>query len=215
MIASRLPASPHFAGIAFAVVMHLAAVWALLQYEPMRQQLAAIAPIMVSLVAPPKIAPPQELPKPKPVVKQQSVKKIEPLPPQPVLALPEPVASAVPAPVLVAPLPPEPAPAPVALPVPPMPVTLPSFNADYLNNPAPPYPALSRRLGEEGKVVLRVFVNENGLPAQVQIRTSSGHNRLDSTALETVRQWKFTPARRGEQSIGAWVLVPISFNLRS
>jgi protein TonB len=91
----------------------------------------------------------------------------------------------------------------------------PRFNADYLNNPAPAYPALSRRMGEEGKVVLRVFVNERGLPEDVQIRTSSGSSRLDTTAQDTVRQWKFVPARRGDIPSGAWVLVPISFSLRS
>jgi protein TonB len=70
-------------------------------------------------------------------------------------------------------------------------------------------------MGEEGKVVLRVFVNEEGLPAKVELRTPSGFSRLDSVALETVRQWKFVPARRGDQAVAAWVLVPISFSLRS
>ena len=91
----------------------------------------------------------------------------------------------------------------------------PRFNADYLNNPAPAYPPLSRRMGEEGRVVLRVLVNEHGLPGDVQLRTSSGFNRLDTVALETVRQWKFVPARRGDTPVSAWVLVPISFSLRS
>jgi protein TonB len=70
-------------------------------------------------------------------------------------------------------------------------------------------------MGEEGKVVLRVFVNENGLPEDVQLKISSGSNRLDSTAQDTVKQWKFVPARRGDAPVGAWVLVPISFSLRS
>jgi protein TonB len=109
------------------------------------------------------------------------------------------------APVAVAPAP-EPAPAPV---IPP------SFNAAYLNNPAPAYPSISRSMGEEGRVVLRVFVNERGQPEQVQVRTSSGFSRLDETARDTVRQWKFVPAKRGDTAIGAWVLVPISFSLRS
>jgi protein TonB len=94
-------------------------------------------------------------------------------------------------------------------------VVPPQFNADYLNNPAPQYPALSRRLGEEGRVVLRVLVDERGLPARVELRSSSGHERLDAVALNTVRRWKFAPARRGDQAVSAWVLVPISFSLRS
>ena len=70
-------------------------------------------------------------------------------------------------------------------------------------------------MGEEGRVILRVLVNERGLPDDVQLRTSSGFSRLDSVALETVRQWKFVPARRGDTPVSAWVLVPISFSLRS
>jgi protein TonB len=58
-------------------------------------------------------------------------------------------------------------------------------------------------------------VNERGLAGDVQVRTSSGSERLDATAQDTVRHWKFVPARRGEMPVGAWVLVPISFSLRS
>lgn len=203
---ARLP------GIALAVGLHAALVIALLSYAPARQTLAELAPIMVSLVQPEPAEPPKELPKPKPVVRQP-VKRIEPKP-QPLLTTTAPEA---PAPAAIQPPPPAPPPPPepIAAKPAPAPVTPPQFNAGYLNNPAPVYPAVSRRLGEEGRVVLRVFVDERGLPAQVELRTSSGHERLDSVALETVRQWKFVPARRGDQAVSAWVLVPISFSLRS
>jgi periplasmic protein TonB len=202
---SRLP------GIAVAVAMHAAVVIALLSYAPARQTLADLAPIMVSLIQPQKVEPPQELPKPKPVVKQP-VKK-EPKP-QPLLTItePAPAPSAIVPPPLAPPQPVEPIAAP---PAPPAPVIPPQFNADYLNNPAPQYPAVSRRLGEEGRVILRVFVDDRGLPARVELRSSSGHQRLDQVALETVKQWKFVAARRGDQATSAWVLVPISFSLRS
>lgn len=95
------------------------------------------------------------------------------------------------------------------------PVTAPRFDAAYLNNPAPTYPPLSRRLGEQGRVLVRVFVNPNGAPTKVQLRESSGHPRLDAAAEEAVRGWRFVPARRGDEPVGAWVLVPITFNLRS
>lgn len=209
------PASPSYTpaylpGLAITIGIHAAVIAALLSYAPVRQRLAEIAPIMVSLVQPQPIKPPQELPKPKPVVRQP-LKKIEPRP-QPVLAITEAVTTPT---TTVAPPPPvDPRPVePVA--VAPAPVILPRFDADYLNNPAPLYPALSRRLGEQGRVVLRVFVDEKGLPARIELRTSSGHDRLDHVALDTVRQWKFIPARRGEQAVSAWVLVPISFSLRS
>lgn len=93
------------------------------------------------------------------------------------------------------------------------PVTLPHLNADYLNNPAPDYPAVSRQLGEQGRVLLRAMVNADGSVEQVVLRKSSGFERLDQTALDTVKQWRFVPARRGEQQVSAWVVIPVSFKL--
>ena len=87
------------------------------------------------------------------------------------------------------------------------------FDADYLKNPAPPYPPQSRRIGEEGKVILRVFVTTDGGAQQVEIKTSSGSDRLDESAQRTVRRWKFIPARRGGITVESWVLVPIVFKL--
>ncbi len=98
-------------------------------------------------------------------------------------------------------------------PPPPAPVIPPSFTAAYLSNPALSYPPASQRLGEEGKVLLRVWVDANGLPDRIELEASSGYRRLDSAAIETVKRWKFVPARRGEQTIAATVLVPIVFKL--
>ena len=89
----------------------------------------------------------------------------------------------------------------------------PRFDAAYLQNPEPSYPLLSKRLGEEGRVLLRVFVNPEGQPEQVEIRQSSGFARLDQAALGTVRRWRFSPARRGSERLAAWVLIPLRFQL--
>lgn len=90
----------------------------------------------------------------------------------------------------------------------------PRFDADYLQNPAPSYPPLSRRSGEEGKVVLKVFVEPSGSPSKVEIRTSSSFERLDKSAVAAVSRWKFVPAKQGAEAVGAWVLVPIVFSLK-
>jgi periplasmic protein TonB len=213
------------AGAAAVVALHAALVAALWQLEAVRSAVTASAPVMVSLVTPPRekidsvpkpLPPKPRVPRPEPLqappvitaTREAPAAYSAPLtPPEPAPAPPAEVAPAAP---LAAAAPPASAPSPA-----PAPVVPPRFNADYLNNPAPPYPPLARRMGEEGKVVLRVFVNEKGLPEDVQVRTSSGSNRLDVTAQETVRHWKFVPARRGETAVGAWVLVPISFSLRS
>lgn len=89
----------------------------------------------------------------------------------------------------------------------------PSFNAAYLNNPAPAYPALSRRLGEEGRVLLRVQVMEDGSAGSVELQTGSGSSRLDQAALEAVKKWRFVPAKRGEQAVSASVVVPVRFSI--
>jgi protein TonB len=87
------------------------------------------------------------------------------------------------------------------------------FDADYLRNPAPPYPPQSRRFGEEGTTMLRVFVAADGSVRQVEVKTTSGSSRLDDSALRTVRGWKFVPAKRGSVAVDSWVLVPIVFKL--
>ena len=211
----RTTKSGTLAGGAIAVALHVVIILIALQFDPVRSAITAAAPIMVRLVSPvPVVEKRPEPPKPLPV--KPRVQKPKPVARPPITtaitAAPAPVVAPVQPPT---PLPPIEAPsAPVAA-APPAPVIPPNFNADYLNNPPPAYPALSRRMGEEGKVVLRVFVNEQGLPAKVELRTSSGFDRLDSVAQETVRHWKFVPARRGDHPVAAWVLVPISFSLRS
>lgn len=199
--------------------LHALALGALLAYEPARSALLAAAPIMVELITPPKVEPRPTPLRERPRRSKPDV-KASPAPPepQPVLTAP----AEAPSPVVVPPspvppAPPEPAPVfaarPQAAPAPAVTITAPVFNADYLENPAPAYPAISRRIGEQGRVVLRVLVSTAGSTQEVQVRTSSGHARLDEAARETVRRWTFVPAKRGEQPVAAWVLIPISFSL--
>lgn len=89
----------------------------------------------------------------------------------------------------------------------------PRFDAAYLQNPEPEYPALSQRLGEEGRVLLRVLVSLEGRAEQVELKQSSGFARLDTAAQAAVRRWRFQAARRGAEPVAAWVIVPITFNL--
>lgn len=91
----------------------------------------------------------------------------------------------------------------------------PRFGAAYLNNPAPEYPALARRKGEQGRVLLKVLVSETGLAEKVQVDTSSGYGNLDQAAVEAVKKWSFIPAKRSNQPVSAYVLVPVKFSLNS
>ena len=90
---------------------------------------------------------------------------------------------------------------------------LPSTNADYLNNPRPPYPPLSKRLGEQGRVVVRVFIEADGTASRAEVRQSSGFERLDQTAVQTVLRWRYVPGKRAGVPEAMWFNVPINFVL--
>ena len=85
--------------------------------------------------------------------------------------------------------------------------------ANYAQNPKPEYPERARREGWEGTVLLRVLVNPQGKPDRVDVSRSSGFESLDRAAIETVKGWRFHPARYGERQVESWIQVPIVFTL--
>lgn len=93
------------------------------------------------------------------------------------------------------------------------PLTAPRFNAAYLHNPTPVYPAAARRTGYQGTVVIRARIQIDGSADRVEIKKSSGHGVLDQAALEAVRKWRFIPARRGNEAVVEWVDIPWQFKL--
>lgn len=86
-------------------------------------------------------------------------------------------------------------------------------NAAYLNNPKPEYPLTARQRHWQGTVLLRVYVGADGKALQVTIQRSSGHDTLDESALDAVKQWRFVPAKRGDSAEASWATVPIIFEL--
>lgn len=90
---------------------------------------------------------------------------------------------------------------------------LPSAAASYLNNPPPRYPPMSRRLGEQGKVIVRARIEVDGSASQAEINTSSGYTRLDQTALQTVLSWRYVPGTRNGVPEAMWFHIPIHFVL--
>ena len=101
------------------------------------------------------------------------------------------------------------APAPPA----PLKLELPSSDADYLQNTRPAYPAMSKRLGEQGKVLVRVLIGVDGTARQAEIQKSSGFDRLDQAALATVQRWRYVPGKRGGVAEAMWFSVPLVFVL--
>jgi len=223
--AAALPYPPRLsrsvlAGVALAHAAVLAAL--LLSTPDAPEAITPPRPLTVSLIVP-EVEVPQPNPvptPPKPMVNPVTPSPVlavrRPLPlPQTVEEAPEPAAQPEPVPVAEV----QPSPAPVMAAAPQVASALPPSPpraADYLNNPKPPYPALSRRLGEEGTVRLSILVNADGSVARLELLKSSGHPRLDQSAMKTVQSsWTFEPARQGDTPVAGWVTVPIQFTLRS
>lgn len=80
-------------------------------------------------------------------------------------------------------------------------------------NAKPHYPALARRRGYEGRVLIRVVVPPDGRAARAEIKESSGYRVLDRAALEAVKNWRFVPARHRGRPVSSTVEVPVSFRL--
>jgi len=191
---------------ASVVLLHVGALWAL-QTGLLRRAVEVLVPaeiisqVLDAVATKPVVASPVQS---RPVPEKQL--SLEPLPPDaepapnaPVVA-PEPIAAqalAVPAPSLAAPAK----------------VELPSSDAQYLQNPKPTYPAISKRFGEQGKVVVRVLIGADGLAHQAEIRKSSGFERLDKAALATVLSWRYVPGKRDGLAQTMWFEVPINFKL--
>lgn len=212
--------------IALAVVgLHAGGLYAL-QSGLLRRAVEVVIPaeVLAQVIEPaqPKVEPPPPPPQPKKQPKPQQVvqkPQPQPLPPPP---MPLAVAAAEPSPHAVTgattpqpPAPPVAAPVSAAPPAPPAPprIQLPDSHAEYLNNKPPAYPPISKRMGEQGKVMVRVFIDTEGNATQAEVRTSSGYDRLDQTALKTVLAWKYVPGKVNGEPKAMWFNVPINFVL--
>lgn len=213
------------------IALHVGVLWAL-QSGLLQRVAEAVVPaeILVEIMAPP--APPAP-PTPQAVAQPQS--KVQPNTPKPVQPTPTPAVQPTPAPLAITPSATTPEPSataptataaspasansgstPNAPPAPPATpkVTQPSTDADYLNNARPPYPPMSKRLNEQGKVVVRALIGTDGTASQASIKSSSGFDRLDQAALATVLKWRYVPGKRGGVPEAMWFDVPVNWVLQ-
>jgi len=208
IVSDRFAPSPSVFGLSRNVVIasgvvlfHAAALWAL-QSGLLRRAAEVVIPVEIMsqfIEAPkPKVEPPPPPPPPPKVTKAPPPPRPQAIrEPKPTPAPQAPVGTTEPPPPPAPPAPPTP-PAPPALPpAPPAPpaVQLPSSNADYLQNPKAVYPAMSKRLGEQGKVIVKVLVGADGLPKSAEIKKSSGFERLDEAAIEYIMKCRFVPGK--------------------
>jgi len=226
----RAPDRAHRRVLVVAVLIaHAAAIWALLQEREVRRPSEPAEPLFVSLVAPRALAlraaevrppapyaPPRRkaaaalpiaaTPAPAPAAwlapAQPETEAIEASAASPAVAVA--VAAGTPDPV--APAAVAPTPAPVVK-------TIPAFAVQYLEAIVLDYPRVSRRLGETGRVLIRVFIDEAGAARQLAVSRSSGHARLDEAALAAVQKARFRPYRENGQPVAGWAFIPLEFEL--
>lgn len=89
----------------------------------------------------------------------------------------------------------------------------PGYSLGAATTPAPDYPWSARRRGIEGRVVLRLEVDADGLPTGIELVHSSGSDALDQAAITALRQWRLRPALADGVPVAGRVLVPIVFKL--
>jgi protein TonB len=83
----------------------------------------------------------------------------------------------------------------------------------YRETPRPIYPESARHKGQEGTVLLRVLVDDEGRAKSVEINQSSGDDSLDRAARDAIQRWRFIPARHGEKAVESWIRIPVDFRL--
>lgn len=194
-------------GLLFVLALHGVVLYGLWSYRIIPAPDEAIT-LMVNL-----IDPPPEQPKPP-----------QPAPPEPRPPAPPPpehqhLAAEAPVvqpdePAVYVPPPPPPPPVVEAPPLPSQPMVLPDELSVSCPERSPPdYPRLSMRRNEQGKVVLRVELGEDGRVARTEVKTSSGYRRLDDAALNAVKTWRCNPPMRNGVAVRAVALQPFNFIL--
>lgn len=186
------------------LAVHAAGLYVALTFAPRIQQAVAQVPLTAIFVSQPEPTPRRELPKVSVVTPQPIVQ----MPDLPLIEIPidaRPAARAITVPVQAA-LPPaqqaEDRSTPKLVSV-----------VEYVREPSPRYPPQSRRLREQGVVVLRVVIDERGEASSIEIETSSGHARLDDAARAAVLRAAFRPYVEDGEPRRALVLIPIEFAL--
>jgi periplasmic protein TonB len=211
-------------GLFLVLAIHGALLYAAISYKLIPPPNEAVT-LFVDLINPPppkKVEPPPEPPKPPPkkvtLEKPRPIEQPRPLP-APVLVAEAPVTSAAepvalpPPPEPVRETPPAPEPVVEATSKPAAPVMMSELSLGCPERTPPNYPAISRRLGEQGQVKLRVELDETGKITSARVVESSGHKRLDDAGLAAIKSWQCNAATRDGKPVRAIALQPFDFIL--
>jgi protein TonB len=205
-----------FAALATTLLVHAAAVALLTAgFEPHEHELPKVPELAIELIRPqlPQAAAPTPLPKPVPPKPQTEPK-------------PRPVARPTPSPQPIAPQPAQPAatpsapaastaPATPAAPAQPVRTGV-MVSASYIaTETAKWYPRMAIRNGDEGTVLLRVYVAASGRAEKVELRKRSESPLLDEAAIGLAKSLTYVPAKLDGNPVADWFDFPVVFKLRS
>jgi protein TonB len=166
----------------------------------------------------------EKIVKPKPKEMPEEIEKE--VQPQPVIAEPE--IKEMPTPKVIepavasnrmdaAPFQPASKPAPQVVMAPPKPlldVEFGSGNAPkFLHREMPVYPLIARRLGKEGRVLLRLTIDEKGNLLNIEVLEGAGYGFTEA-AVEAVKKSTFTPAIVNGMPVMSKALLPVKFSMR-
>ena len=198
--------SPRGLMLAVIVVLHAAFFWSL--NTGLSRSVLAFVPARIQASFIEEASKPLPVPPPRPEYQPQFTPSL-PSDPPPLLAEFVEGTSAIhldP----VAPVRPQPVPDAPAKPV----VVPPQIDAKRgLSEPA--YPAPDVRQGNEGTVMLSVYVLADGTVGDVRLLKTSGFPRLDASALSEARRWKFNPGTEDGKPAAMWKPLPITFRLEN
>lgn len=210
-LAATYDTAPRGSGVAVVIVLHVLVIAALLRIEAVRNAVVEAAPLFVSFITPetPKLElpPPPVLPKIVPKKEPPRLITTEAPAQSPIefSAPPPPIEPVVVVPDVVAP------PSPPLPPVASTPKLI--SHVEYVRAPQVEYPAVSRRLREQGRVLVRVLIDRQGRAERVEVQNSSGSQRLDDAAVKAAREALYRPYSENGVPIPVWALVPTRFEL--
>jgi len=75
------------------------------------------------------------------------------------------------------------------------------------------YPVAAQAAGEQGTVVVQLFIDGTGAPSRYSVVKSSGFPDLDIAALETAMNWHYVPAQRDGGPVSEWTQVSVVYTL--
>jgi protein TonB len=224
--APLLPVSSRIGTLGSIIVLHIGLFYALKSDVPHQSPEPTPAKeVVATFIVPepaPAPAPPPQQPAPKksaPEIKKAPARPKPAKPVQDTAPLPEAITEppVTPAPVKTETVAPPVAAAPAAVPAPPAPAQPRTITSgiEYIQPPQPDYPPVSRRMGEEGKAVLRILVNDKGRPERIEVQKSSGSTRLDEAARQAAARAVFKPFIEDGKPVARYAIVPITFQLDS